>query len=130
MYHCNDERIRLCISKNCEKKIFELTHDQIEHMNHQKSYQQLRKNVYILRMTRKLHFYIKHYFFCQMNQIKRHKLYEKLKFITSLNISFHIIVMNFILTIPKKMNIILIISNKVIKRKILIFDKTIYSTKQ
>lgn len=131
LYHQNDdEKVRLCISKNCEKKVFELTHDQTKHMSQQKSYQQLKQNTYILRMTKKLHLYIKHCLSYQFNQIKRHKSYEELRLITFSIISFHIIIMNFILTILSEMNIILTISNKIIRRKISIIDKTTYSPKQ
>ena len=35
LYHQNeDERNKFCVFENCEKEIFQITHDQIEHMRH------------------------------------------------------------------------------------------------
>lgn len=130
IYHHENERIRLCIFENCEKDIFNIAHDQMKHMSHQRFYQYLKRSIYMLWMTRKLHLYIKHCSSCQLNQTKRHKSYEELNLIKILTISFHIIVMNFIMIIFNEMNIILIIFDKRIKRKTLISDKTTYTAKQ
>ena len=45
--------------------------------------------------------YIEHYSSCQLNQIKRYKLYKELQLIHSFSISFNIIVMNFVVALSE-----------------------------
>lgn len=52
------ETSRLIISTNCEKKIFAMTHDDCNHLEHHRVYVKLVEFVYIFRMSRKLRLYI------------------------------------------------------------------------
>ena len=54
-------------------------------------------SLYIFRLFKKIKKYIEHCFIDQLTQTKRHKLYEKLMFITFASCSFHIIIIDFIL---------------------------------
>ena len=95
IYHV-DERRRLCISAACEQKIFRMTHDENQHSSRHRCYQRIIDTFYVFRLNRKLRLYIEHCSSCQLNQIKRHRLYEKLISIFSSSKSFHIIIMNFV----------------------------------
>ena len=89
-------------------------------------------NYFFRKFTRRFHYYIYHYYKCNINQIKRYIKYDLLIFIIKSLISHHIIVVDFILTLSKtikKMNIIILIIYKFFKKIIFIFDKNIFSTK-
>ncbi len=88
IYHEKDNDSRLCISKTCEKDVFEIAHDDATHAEHHRAYNQLAKIVFLSRLSRKLHQYIKHCSTCQLNQTKRHRFYEELISIAISNISF------------------------------------------
>ncbi len=124
IYHVKDKR-RLCISFNCETEIFQLVHDQNNHFDHHRAYSKLIDQVYILKLSRKIRQYIKHCLACELNQTKRHSIYEELISIIVEQISFQIIVMNFILAFSKDMNTALIVICKVSKRITIISEKFI-----
>lgn len=126
IYLMKDSKSRLCISENCEKKIFKAAHDQNFHVEHHRVYERLMKSVFISRMSRKLHFYIKHCSSCQLNQIKRHLSYEKLISIFSLALSFRKLIMNFIVTLSEVTNFVLTITCKTSKRLTIIFELIIW----
>ena len=130
LYHKTDNKLRLCISKVLKKNIFKLTHDDNQHAEITRFYARIVESLYILKLFRKLKAYLTHCSTCQLNQIKRHKLYEKLISIICSTISFHTIAINFILTISKKnYDTLLIIICKYSKRIAIISEKTIYNAK-
>ena len=80
-------------------------------------------------LSKHLRIYINHYSKCELNQIKRYKPYESMIFINKSKISFHIIIMNFIIAFSLIINDfdnLFTIINKFFKRVLLIFKKTIY----
>jgi hypothetical protein len=122
LFHVKDRK-RFCISFNCESEIFELAHDKNNHFEHNKVYAKLVNHVYFSKLSRKIRQYIKHCSACELNQIKRHAIYDELMLIFFSTISFRILTMNFIATLSKKMNTTLIVTCKTFKRMTIIFDK-------
>ena len=81
-------------------------------------------------LSKHLRAYINHCSKCEFNQIKRHKSYDNMIFIDRSKISFHIIVMNFIMTFPmtkKGFNCLFTIIDKFSKRILLISERVIYN---
>lgn len=138
IYHIHEnndydiDESRLCISKNCQKEIFKIAHDDNAHVDHHRVYRRLIEIVYMFDMSRKLCLYLRHCLACQLNQIKRHNSYEKLTSIFTSTLSFHIIAMNYILTLfeMKDLDVMLIMTNKVTRQLQLSVDKFIWSASQ
>ena len=81
-------------------------------------------------LSKHLRIYINYYSKCELNQIKRHKFYDNIIFINKSEISFYIIVINFIMTlfmIKEGFNNLFIIINKFSKRILFIFERIIYN---
>ena len=67
---------------------------------------------------------------CELNYFKRYKFYENIMFINKSKISFHIIIMNFIITLfmtKKDFNNLFIIIDKFSNRILFIFGRVIYN---
>lgn len=124
-----DEHEWLCILLRFKKEIFELTHDQQHHSEFHRIYDQILISLFIKKLIQHLKTYILHCFKCKLNQTQWHTSYDLLHLISILSISFHIIIMNFILTLSSSndLNNILIITDKFIKQVLLLSDKSIYS---
>ena len=127
IYYIDFENRRLCISNFMKKKVFNLIYDDNTYANIYKCYNQLAKTLFISRLSRKIRRYIKYCSNCQLTQIKQYRLYEKLMFIVSLLYFFHIIIMNFILTLFKNLNIVLTIIDNFFRRIIIIINIFIYN---
>jgi hypothetical protein len=125
LYHFKNKK-RLCISSNCEFNVFELAHDKNNHAKHNRVYSKLIDHVYILKLSRKIRQYIKHCSACELNQIKRHVIYDELILISFAKISFRILTMNFIMTLFEDMNAALIITCKTFKKMTIISEKFIW----
>ncbi len=123
IFHIKNDKKRLCISFICETDIFELAHDQNNHSDHHRVYFKLIDQIYILKLFRKIRLYIKHCSICELNQTKRHSLYEELVSIFNEQISFQIIVMNFILALSENTNTAFIVICKASKRVTIISEK-------
>lgn len=121
---------RLCISSNLEKEIFELAHDKNYHFDAHRCFQRINNTLFIFELPKKIRIYIDHCFNCQLNQTKRHKSYEELMSISSSAISFHTIVMNFVLTIFENLDTLLTITCKFSKRPTIIKWKSTYTAIQ
>ena len=123
----NDGRERLCVFKKMAGEIFVLAHDRLSHADFHKTYDRVAASFYIRKMFRQLQIYITHCSECQLNRIIRHSFYDALRFIQSPVISFHTVIINFILalsaTIESDFDAVMTIMCKFIKRIILIFDK-------
>ena len=128
IYHI-DERRRLCISISCKKKIFRIIHDNNHHVDRHRFYQFIFDVLYVSRLFKKFRRYLKHCFQCQFNQIKKYRFYEKLIFIINFLMSFHIIVINFIMIFSNAYDALLIVTNKLFRRIFFIIDHTTYETK-
>ena len=122
IYHVKNNK-RLCISASCKRAVFELTHDENNHAEYHRVYQQLIITIFMFKLSKKIRQYVKHCSSCQLNQTKRHAIYDELISITTSSISFRIIVMNFIMNLSENFDSILIIICKTSKRVSLIFEK-------
>ena len=128
IYH--KKRQRLCISASLDKEIFMLTHDKNQHFGVNRCYARISENLYIPHLSKKLRQYVSHCSNCQLNQIKKHRSYEKLLSISTSTTLFHTIFMNFVMSISNNMNTLLIIICKFSKRVIILADKAIFSTEK
>lgn len=130
IYHIKNKN-RLCISKTCEKDIFQQAHDKNNHSEHHKTYQRIANSIYISSLLRKIRRYIKFCSSCELNQTKKHASYEKLISISTECISFKTIVMNFIVTLSdSRTNFILTVTCKIFKRVSIIFEMINWKTFQ
>ena len=113
---------RLCIFATMKTEMFRQVHDFTHHDDFMRTYDRLRNSVYVHSMIKHLKIYIIHCSNCQINQIKRHSIYDELTLIMSSIIFFHTIVMNFIvkLSLNRNMNVLLIITCKFSKKILLI----------
>lgn len=122
-----DKRERLCILTSMHKKIFELAYNKHNHAEFHRIYDKVNAFLYICKLSRRLRLYLLHCSQCQLNQTKRHSLYESLRSIQSRVISFHIIAINFVMTllitIDKNYDCLLTITNKFSKRILLLSRK-------
>ena len=95
-YYVKKNIFKLYIFNNCEKKIFKLIYDDCFHVDHHRVYARLIKSIYIHKLFKKLTTYIRHCSTYELNQTKRYRLYEKLTFFYIFFMSFHILIMNWI----------------------------------
>ena len=133
IYHCKDESSRLCILNNCVQNILQMTHDDYVHADHHRTYVKLVDLIYIKRLFRQLITYLKHCFVCQLHQIKRHKFYEKLMSIFTTSLFYDIITIDFVIELSTQshdFDAMMFITNKCIKKNILISKKSIYTIKK
>jgi hypothetical protein len=134
IYHLNKFifRARLCISKTMLRNVFKMTHDDLAHADFHRVYVAISKTLYIRHLSYHLRQYIDYCSECLLNQIKRHKFYDVLIFIFSSKISFHIITINFVLTLSQskqeKFDTLLIVTNKFSKNKLLISKRNTWKT--
>ena len=116
---------KLYISTVLEKKMFKMIHDDNIHENQDKILKRIKHVFYIKHLSKHFVIYIKYYFKCLTNQIKRHKSYKMLNLIfTSIKL-YHIIIMNWIMTLSlmlKDHNILFTIMNKFSWKVLLISD--------
>jgi hypothetical protein len=135
IYHLNriTSKTRLCILRSLIKEIFHMTHDEQAHVEFHRAYVIITKTFYIRRLTHYLRQYIDYCSQCLLNQTKRHKSYEALISISFSKISFHIITMNFVLTLSqskqKKFDIMLTVIDKFFKSKLLISETNTWKAK-
>ena len=123
----NDEKKRLCIFKKLVDEIFVLIHDKLNHVEYHKTHNEIIASFYIRKLVKQLRVYVIHCFQCQIHQITRHKFYENFLSIQSSTIFFHIITINFIVTlfvIITNYNVVFTITCKFFKRVLLIFKKS------
>ena len=131
IYHVNrmTRERRLCISSNCVKKIFDIAHEK-SHSKFNICFEIIARFWYIRDLTRQLRDYIRHCSDCLIMQIRRHKSWEDLQSIDSSSVSFHTIILNFILTLSltsQGLDCILFVTNKFFKRIILLSEKINYT---
>ena len=119
---------RLCISAIMKTEIFRQVHDLTHHDDFMRTYDKLRNSIYVHSMIKHFKIYIIHCSKCQINQIKRHFVYDELTLIMLSTISFHTIVMNFIvkLSFSRDMNVLLTITCKFSKKILLISNHDIW----
>ena len=130
IFYIDFEYRRLYISNIMKFFFFKLIYNDNTYTSIHKYYNRLMKTLFISRLSRKIRRYIKYCSNCQLTQNKRYRLYEKLIIIVFSLYFFYIIIMNFILTLFEKLNIVLTIIDKFFRRIIFIIDKFIYNVNQ
>ena len=123
------ESRRLCIFHFVVSDILRLAHDD-EHANYAKCFEEMFVSYYIRDLSRYLRDYLKHCSKCQMYQIRKHASYDSLQLILISSISFHTIIIDFILTLfvfDDELNIAMSVICKFTKRLTLVVDKKIWS---
>ena len=123
---------RMCISICVIKNILSMTHDN-DHQDFDRTYKKIIFSWYVRNLTKHFKIYIKHCSQCKINQIKRHKSYESLQSILSSSVSFHILIINFVLTLSKTrtdMNSVMSITCKYIKRIIIVSEVDTWNASQ
>ena len=127
------ESHRLCISQSAIQNILVVAHDD-SHSNFARCYDKIAVSYYIRDLFRYLRDFLKHCFKCQTYQTRRHKFYDSLQSIFTSNISFHIIIIDFILTLSKsrvdQFDCVMSISCKYFKRIVLVSDKSTWTAAQ
>ena len=128
IYRIKNKRERFCLSISLKSNVFVIVHDQTSHVEFHRCHQRIFETLYFHQFVKRLRLYIRKCHACQLNQIRRHLLYDELMSIITFNISFHIITMNFILNlfICRDMNCFLILICKAFKSNKLLLDKNTY----
>jgi hypothetical protein len=102
-----------------------MTHDNNHHYEFHRAYARVSSSFYIRHMFKRLRRYIHHCKTCLEDQIKRHSSYKELNLIRTMILSFHTIIIDFIVALSSSQDfdVILITTNKFFKRISLIVDK-------
>ena len=135
LYHIDqnsDRKSRLMISKALEEEIFELVH-RSHHVEFHQTYQHIAESLYIRKLSIRLRKFIEHCSNCLLYQTRRHQSYEELQFIKTMNVLFHTITMNFVMTLSisqEECDCMLIIIDKFFKWMTMILSKTTYTAEQ
>lgn len=104
-----------------------------DHDEFAKCFDRIFVSYYIRELSKYLREYLRHCSQCQIYQIKRHKFYESLQSIFTSFVSFHTLIIDFILTLLKSMKrykIFMSISCKFIKRITLLLEKSTFFATQ
>ena len=117
---------RLCIFHSIIQNILIVVHDD-SHSNFARCYEKIATFYYIRDLIKYLKNYLKYCSKCQTYQTRRYKFYDSLQFIFISNISFHIIIIDFILTLLKsridQFDCVMFVNCKYFKRIMLISSK-------
>lgn len=116
IYYKNIEQgYQLCIPAILYKKVFELAHNFMRHSGYVCMHKWLIDSLYLLNLFKHLHKYIHHCLQCQLMQTPHHCSYKAMQFILTPSRPFHIIIIDFILTLPQStegFNIIMSVTDK------------------
>ncbi len=118
-YSSEMKTLKLCISWSLEKDIYKMTHDDNHHCEFHRAYVRIFESLYIRHMIKRLRRYIHHCRSCLEEQTKRHPLYDELNSIRTMTLSFHTVIIDFVIALSMTLieeNAILIITNKFFKR--------------
>ena len=101
LYFDNERDLRLCLPTLIEAEVFKLAHNEIGHSDYARTHERLTNSIYIFNMATKLHKYLRYYPHYQLYQTPRHVSYRSLQPIYTPSRPFYIIIINFILALPK-----------------------------
>ena len=121
---------RLCVSESLIKEILSMIHDST-HFDFDRIYHLVICSWYIQKLIKHVKDYIRHCLKCTINQTRRHKSYESLQSILTSSVLFHVIVIDFVLTLSSShtnMNNIMFIICKFSKRITTTVEKFTWST--
>ena len=130
LYFDNVEiEMRLCVLTRALKyKVFKLIYNEIRYSEYTRTHEKLTRDIYIYNISTKIYKYLRHYSYCQLHQTSRHSSYNSLQSIYTPSRSFHIITIDFILTLSKtlfSLDCIMSVTKKASKVIILIPDASI-----
>ena len=123
---------RMCVSTFMIKVILITVHNELnDHSEFNHFYERINSFWYINELIKYFKNYIAHCSQCKINKIRRHKFYDFLQFILSLFISFHTLIIDFILTMFVShidMNCVMPVIDKYCKRITILVNKNTWST--
>ena len=128
------ESRRLCIFATIISNILTTTYDE-NHVEFARCYEKIASFYYIRDLSRYLRNFLKHCSKCQIFQTRRHRFYDSFQFIFTSSISFHTIIIDFILILfssftTKKFDCLMSVNCKYSKRILVISKKIIWTTIQ
>lgn len=91
-----NSRLRLCIPILIQKEIFEEAHDSRHHFGFRRTYESIYLTIFVNGLSKVLRKYINHYPQYLTNQTRRHKPYGSLESIGLPFISYHTVIMDFV----------------------------------
>lgn len=133
IYHVNrsTEEKRLCISPECVADILAFAHGRGQgHSGFEATFEIVSRSWYIRGLIKTLRAYVRNCSQCLQIQIRRHRSWDSLQSIHSSSVSFHTIAMDFVLGLLKikdGVDCVLSVTNKFIKRIMLISGKFTYT---
>ena len=132
IYYTNhqDRKERLCVPNILEKEIFKLGYDRQYYRGFYRIYDRITGSLYLRNLIKYLRNYIKYYPEYKLNQISRYKLYSSLILINRSSILFHIIAIDFIISLPiiaTGQDSLLTVIDKFSKRVLLLLGKTTFT---
>ena len=85
--------------KSLVDKIFAFAHDRLKHVDFHKIYDKIVTSFFVRKLFKRLQVYVAYCSQYQLNRIVKHFSYNVFRFIQLSIISFHIVIINFILTL-------------------------------
>jgi hypothetical protein len=107
-----------------------MTHNDNHHCEFHKAYARIFESLYIRHMIKRLRRYIHHCKSCLERQTKRHSSYDELNSIRTMTLSFHTVIIDFVIVLSMTLieeNAILTITNKFFKRISIITKKNTWN---
>ncbi len=117
-YELENKSEKLCISWSMKKDVYKMTHNDNHHCEFHKAYARIAESLYIRHMNKRLRRYIQHCKSCLEEQTKRHSSYDELSSIRTMILSFHTIIIDFVVVLSSTQieeNALFIITDKFIK---------------
>lgn len=122
----------LCIFSNLYQDVFIIAHNSLSHLSYARTHKWLMNNLYLSNLLKHLHDYIHHCQQCQLMQTSQHLSYELMQLILTSLQSFHVIIIDFILTLllsSEEFNSVMLITDKFSKAVILISEQKTMTVK-
>ena len=116
---------RMCIFAFLVNEILHMIHNE-DHFEFDRTYERVICSWYIRDLIDRFKQFLKHCSKCNINRTKRHKSFDNLQSILFSSISFHTLIIDFVLTLSKSridLNVLMSITCKFNKRIIVVFEK-------
>ncbi len=121
-----EKGLYLCILKSLYDRMFKIVYDNIDYSEYVQTHKRLTDLLYFYDLLKNLHKYIQDCSQCQLSQTLHYKSYDVLQSIITSSHSFHMLTIDFILTLSllksDKYNIIMSVTDKFSKAITLISD--------
>ena len=118
---------KLCVLNSMIDEILEMIYNE-KPFDFDRTYERIVCSWYIRDLTDCFKKYLKNCFKCNINCTRRHKFFDNLQSILSSSILFHILIIDFILTLSNShidLNVLMSIICKFSKKIIVVFEKNI-----